>query len=175
MTRRLLSLLAVGLLAAAPASLHAQSISLAGGLSQPNGDLSNGVGSGYNATLGFNFGAPLIPVGARIEGGLNGFNYKGGASGDVRIMNVTANGIFNLGMPYLIGGLGYYNRRTNETVLGSRVTDTQSAVGVNGGVGMRFPLGTMSPFAEVRYHAMLGDRTKAANFRFIPITFGVQF
>ena len=95
-----------GMAAAADWMSAASFISLAGGLSQPNGDLSNGVGSGYNATLGFNFGAPLIPVGARIEGGLNGFNYKGGASGDVRIMNVTANGIFNLGMPYLIGGLG---------------------------------------------------------------------
>jgi hypothetical protein len=175
MTKRILTLLAVGVLAAAPVALHAQSISLAGGISQPNGDLSNGVGSGYNATLGLNFGAPLIPVGARIEGGLNGFNYKGGASGDVRIMNVTANGIFNLGMPYLIGGLGYYNRRINQTVLGTKVTDTQSAAGINVGGGVRFPLGTLSPFAEVRYHAMLGDKSKAANFQFIPITFGVQF
>ena len=174
MTRQLLTLLAAGLLAAAPAA-SAQSISLAGGLSQPNGDLSNGVGSGYNAALGFNFGAPLIPLGARVEGGLNGFSYKGGATGDVRIMNVSANGIFNMGMPYVIGGLGYYNRRVNETVLGTRVTDTQSAMGLNGGIGLRLPLGTMSPFAEVRYHAMMGDKAKGANLRFIPITFGVQF
>jgi hypothetical protein len=175
MTKRFLTLLAAGMLAAVPVSLQAQSISLAGGLSQPNGDLSNGVGSGYNATLGMNFGAPLIPVGARVEGGLNGFSYKGGASGDVRIMNVTANGIFNMGMPYLIGGVGYYNRRINETVLGTKVTDTQSSAGLNVGAGIRLPLGTLSPFAEVRYHAMLGDKDKAANFRYIPITFGVQF
>jgi hypothetical protein len=114
-------------------------------------------------------------VGARVEGGLNGFSYKGGASGDVRIMNVTANGIFNMGMPYLIGGVGYYNRRINETVLGTKVTDTQSSAGLNVGAGIRLPLGTLSPFAEVRYHAMLGDKDKAANFRYIPITFGVQF
>lgn len=176
MTKRLLALLAASLLAAAPVSSHAQSISLAGGLSQPNGDLGTGVSSGYNATLGLNFGAPLIPLGARIEAGLNGFDYKGGTTGNVRIMDVTANGIFNMGMPYLIGGLGYYNRRINETVapLGN-VTDTQSAMGFNIGAGVRLPLGTLSPFAEVRYHAMLGDKNKAANFKFIPITFGVQF
>lgn len=174
MIRKLLTLLAVGLLAVAPAT-QAQSISVAGGLSQPNGELSNGVSSGYNAALGFNFGAPLIPLGARIEGGLNGFNYKGGANGNVRIMDVTANGIFNMGMTYLIGGVGYYDRRISEMVVGQNVTDTQRSAGLNGGLGMRLPLGTMSPFVEVRYHAMLGDKAKAANFRFIPITFGVQF
>lgn len=173
MTRRLLAVLAAGLLAAAPA--QAQSFSIAGGLAQPNGDLSNGVGSGYNAAIGLNFGAPLIPLGARIEGGINGFDYKGTATGNVRIMNVTANGIFKLGMPYLIGGLGYYDRRISETVVGTNVTDSQRALGFNVGGGVSLPLGLLSPFAEVRYHAMLGDRDKAANFRFIPITFGVKF
>lgn len=175
MSRRLFTVLAAGLLAAAPTTARAQSISLAGGLSLPTGDLQNGVNSGYNATLGLNFGAPLLPVGARLEGSINGFDYKGSATGDVRIMNVSANGIFNLGMPYLIGGLGYYDRRIKETVVGTTVTDNQGAVGINVGGGLRFPLGTLSPFAEIRYHAMLGDKNKAANFQFIPITFGLQF
>ena len=175
MTKRFFTLLAVAVLVIAPASIRAQSVSLAGGLSQPNGDLSDGVGSGYSAALGFNFGAPLIPLGARIEGGINGFNYKGGASGSVRIMNVTANGIFKLGMPYMIGGLGYYDRQIKETVVGTQVSETQRALGFNVGGGVSLPLGMLSPFAEIRYHAMLGDKDKAANFQFIPITFGVKF
>ncbi len=175
MSRRLFAVLAAGLLAAAPVSLRAQSLSLAGGLAVPVGDLRDGVNSGYNAALGLNFGAPLVPVGARLEGSINGFDYKNGGAGNVRIMNVTANGIFNLGMSYLIGGLGYYDRRIRETVLGSTVTDTERAAGLNIGGGLRLPLGTLSPFAEIRYHAMLGDKNKAANFQYIPITFGIQF
>ena len=175
MTKCFFTTVAACLLLISPASAAAQSVSIAGGLSQPNGDLGNGVSSGYNATVGLNFGAPLIPLGARIEGGINGFNYKGGATGNVRIMNVTANGIFKLGLPYLIGGLGYYDRRINDTVLGSNVTDTQRALGFNVGGGVSLPLGLLSPFVEARYHAMLGDETKGANFQFIPITFGVKF
>ena len=175
MTRRLFAVLAAALLAAVPTAASAQSISLAGGLAIPVGDLEKSASSGYNAALGLNFGAPLVPVGARIEGGINGFDYKSGASGNVRILSVSANGIFNLGMPYLIGGLGYYNRRISQTVLGATATSSESAAGINVGGGLRFPLGTLSPFAEVRYHAMLGDRAKGANLQYVPITFGIQF
>ena len=175
MSKRLLAVLAAGLLAAAPAAATAQSVSLAGGLALPVSDLKDGVDAGYNAAIGLNFGAPLVPFGARIEGAINGFNFKNNVNGDVRIVNVTANGIFNLGMPYLIGGIGYYNRRIKIDELGLRSTSSESAAGINLGGGIRLPLGTLSPFAEIRYHAMLGSKDKAANFQFIPITFGIQF
>jgi hypothetical protein len=169
MTRRLLAVLAAGLLAAAPASLHAQSISLAGGLSLPVSDFGNLEQSGYNATVGFNFGAPLVPVGARVEGSINGFNHKNNVSGDTRILSATANGIFNLGMSYAIGGVGYYNTRAKFGALAERTTNS---AGFNIGGGLRFPLGTLSPFVEVRYHQLTGDND---GIKFIPITFGIQF
>lgn len=175
MSKRLFAVIAAGLLAAAPLAASAQSVSLAGGLALPVSDLKDGTDAGYNAAIGLNFGAPLVPFGARIEGGINGFNFKNNVNGDVRIMSVTANGIFNLGMPYLIGGLGYYNRRIKlEGITGSS-SNSESAAGINIGGGIRLPLGTLSPFAEIRYHAMLGDANKAANYQFIPITFGIQF
>ena len=175
MSKRLLAVIAAGLLAAAPFAVSAQSVSLAGGLALPTSDLSDGADAGYNAAIGLNFGAPLVPFGARIEGAINGFNFKNNLNGDVRIVNVTANGIFNLGMPYLIGGLGYYNRRIKTQGLTGSSSNSESAAGINIGGGVRLPLGTLSPFAEIRYHAMLGDKAKAANFQFIPITFGIQF
>ena len=175
MSKRLLAVLAAGLLAAAPAAVTAQSVSLAGGLSLPVSDLKDIAESGYNAAIGLNFGAPLLPFGARIEGAINGFNLKDNVNGDVRILNVTANGIFNLGMPYLIGGLGYYNRRIKIDEIGLRATDSEGAAGINVGAGIRLPLGTLSPFAEIRYHAMLGSKDKGTNLQFIPITFGIQF
>lgn len=172
MSRRLFAVLAAGLLAAAPAALRAQSISLAGGLALPTGDLNNSEQSGYTATLGLNFGAPLVPVGARLEGSINGFDHKNNVAGNLRVMSATANAIFNLGMPYIIGGLGYYNARVQVTSLGVTSETTRDGVGLNIGGGVRFPLGTLSPFAEVRYHQMLGNND---GIKFIPITFGIQF
>ncbi len=172
MSRRLFAVLAAGLLTAAPATLRAQSISLAGGLALPVGDMNKSEQTGYNATLGFNFGAPLVPVGARIEGSINGFNHKNNVAGDFRVMSATANAIFNLGAPYLIGGLGYYNARVKVTSLGVSSEASESGAGINIGGGIRFPLGTLSPFAEIRYHQMLGNND---GVKFVPITFGIQF
>ncbi len=172
MTKRFLTLLAASLLAA-PVMLQAQSISLAGGLTHPVSTLGDGEQSGYNAAVGFNFGAPLIPLGARIEGSINGLNHKNNIGGDTRIMNVTANAIFSLGMPYIIGGLGYYNTRVKVTSLGVTNEVSTDGLGVNVGGGLRIPLGALSPFVEARYHQMLGDRNK--NIKFVPITFGIQF
>jgi hypothetical protein len=173
MSRRLFAVLTAGLLATAPASLHAQSVSLAGGLALPVSDMGNTEQSGYNATLGLNFGAPLVPVGARLEGSISGFNHKNNVAGDTRVMSLTANAIFNMGMPYLIGGLGYYNGKSKFTALGITTEGSSDGAGINIGGGLRFPLGTLSPFVEVRYHQMLGDKNK--NVKFVPITFGIQF
>ena len=172
MTRRLLAVLAAGLLAVAPSALHAQSISLAGGLSLPVSDMGDVYQSGYNGTLGVNFGAPLIPVGARIEGSINGFNQKGSGSGDLRVLSATANATFGMGLPYLIGGLGYYNARIKTTVGTLTAEDSESGAGFNIGAGLSFPLPALSPFVEVRYHQMLGDND---GIKFIPITFGIKF
>lgn len=180
MTRRLLAVLAAGALFATPAALRAQgstSILVSGGLSVPMSDLSDGANSGYNLNLGLAFGAPFIPVGARIEGGLNSFDLKGG-DGSVRMISGTANAVLNLGptsgAPYLIGGLGIYNRRFSDSPLGVNVPSRNTA-GVNIGGGVRFPLGGISTFLEARYHVMLGKDTEGTNYQFIPITFGIQF
>lgn len=168
MTRRLLAVLAAGLLFVAPVSLRAQTISLAGGLAVPVSDFGNLEQSGYNATLGLNFGAPLIPVGARIEGSIDGFNHKNNVSGDTRVLSATANATVGLGMPYLIGGVGYYNVRTKIGAL----EGTSSSAGLNIGAGLTFPLPSLSPFVEVRYHHLFGDND---GIKFIPITFGIKF
>ena len=114
-------------------------------------------------------GAPLIPVGARIEGSINGFNHKNNISGDTKVLSATANAIVGLGMPYVIGGLGYYNARVK---VGSLAEATKSGAGFNIGAGLTFPLPALSPYVEVRYHQMTGD---ASDVKFMPITFGINF
>lgn len=170
MTRRLFAVLAAGLLATAPVTLRAQSISLAGGLSLPVSDFGNIEQSGYNATLGLNFGAPLVPVGARIEGSINSFNHQNNVSGDTRVLGVSANAILGLGMPYLIGGVGYYAARS--TYGGTLTSNTNNSAGFNVGAGLSFPLPSLSPFVEVRYHQLMGDND---GIKFVPITFGIKF
>jgi hypothetical protein len=176
MTRRLLTLLVASALAAVPAALSAQvstGISIAGGLALPQGDFGKGVESGYNAALGLNIGAILLPVGVRLEGAYNGFKVKNltTGSGDTRVISGTANVTLGMGLPYVIAGLGYYDGKT--TLDGTALTGSSSggSMGYNVGGGVRLPLGVMTTFVEARYHKMTGS----AKASFIPITFGIQF
>jgi hypothetical protein len=178
MSRRLLAVLAAGTLLVIPAAARAQSSSIlvSGGLSVPMSDLSDAVSSGYNVNLGVAFGAPLVPVGFRLEGGFSSFDGKGGGT-TTRIASGTANAVLNLGptgaAPYLIGGLGIYNRRFSSDAFNE--SNSKTSAGVNVGGGIRFPLGGLTTFLEARYHVMLGNQDEATNLQFIPISFGVQF
>ncbi len=179
MSRRLLTALTAGALLALPAAVRAQgstSFLVSGGLSLPMSDLGDYSNSGYNVNVGLAFGAPIIPVGARIEGSFSSFDAKGGGA-STRIASATANAVLNLGptgaAPYLIGGLGIYNRRFNSDFTGE--ANSKTSAGVNIGGGIRFPLGGISTFLEARYHVMLGNRDEGTNLQFIPISFGVQF
>jgi hypothetical protein len=146
-------------------------LSVSGGIAAPVNDLGDVADLGYNVAAGLNFGGTRSPVGARIEGSLSGFGLKD-FNEDVRILNATANAVVNLSQradsPYLIGGLGLYNSKFGND-------DSQNAVGVNLGGGLRFPLATLNTFFEARYHAMLGDRRDGTNLQYIPITFGIIF
>jgi hypothetical protein len=177
MTSRILGMAVAVVLATVPMSVHAQtSFSVSGGLNAPVNDLGDIADIGYNVAAALNVGAPSLPVGLRFEGAYNGLGLKDG-TGDVRIISVTANAIFNLGKtsdaPYLIAGLGAYNRQLNFDQLGS--TGDRTVVGINGGGGLRFPLSGISTFVEARYHIMLGNSDDATNYQFIPITFGIVF
>ncbi len=181
MTRRLLVALALSAVAAIPTAAHAQlstSILVSGGLSVPVSDLRDGVNSGYNVNVGVAFGAPIVPVGARIEGGFSSFDFKGG-NGTTRIASGTANAVLSLGptsaAPYLIGGLGIYNRRLDIPTGFPSGTSSRTVAGVNAGGGIRFPLGSISTFLEARYHLMLGNDNELTRYQYIPISFGVQF
>lgn len=177
MTRRLLAIAAAAVLTAAPALAFAQtSLSVSGGLNAPVGHLGDIADIGYNVAAGLNLGGTSVPIGARLEVGYNGLGYKGGG-GDVRIITGTANAIFNLGTtkdaPYLIAGVGAYNRSSGSDTFGYGGGAT--ALGINGGGGLRFPLSGLSTFVEARYHVMLGNSADGTNYQFIPITFGIAF
>ena len=181
MTRRILVVLVAGTLAVLPARAQAQlrtSLSLAGGLSAPVSDLGDQVDAGFNLAGGLSFGGPLVPAGIRLELAYNGFNGKSNLLGtaDTRIISGTVNATLALGptgaSPYLIGGVGAYDRRYSA---GGTTSDGRTTGGFNVGGGFRFPLGTMSTFVEARYHQMLGNAADGTDYRFVPVTFGINF
>ena len=177
MIKRFLTVLATaGALGGAP-PLHAQaSLLVSGGLNAPVGRLGEITDMGYIITGGLNLGAPVAPVGARLEGSYSDLGFKGGG-GDIRLISGTANAIFNLGTtrdaPYLIAGVGAYNRSSGSNTFG--YGNGSTVVGINGGAGLRFPLSGVSTFFEARYHIMLGNAADGTNYQFIPITFGISF
>ncbi len=177
MIRRLLTA-AVGaaLLMGTNAAFAQTSISVAGGVSAPVGDLGDVTDLGYHIGAGLNLGGPALPVGLRFEGGYDGLGVKN-SSGTVRILSGTANAIFNISTtkdaPYLIGGLGVYNRSVGTS--SGNYGPSKTVLGLNGGGGLRFPLSGISTFFEARYHIMFNNSTDGTNYQFIPITFGIMF
>jgi len=177
MTRRLLAVLLAGTLAAVPTTLRAQlnsSFGIAAGLAAPVSDLGNVADAGYNLAAHLNLGAPLIPIGVRLEGAYNSFNGKSSlaSTSQVHILSGTVNAQVALGpsgaSPYVIGGVGLYKRSFTNTTTSN---GDRTAGGFNLGAGLRFPLGVMSTFVEARYHKILGD----VDTQFVPITFGINF
>jgi len=178
MIRRLLgaTALAAAVFTGATPAMAQTSISVSGGVSAPVGDLGDVTDLGYHIGAGLNVGVPTLPVGLRFEGGYDGLGIKN-TSSTLRILSGTANAIFNIGVtkdaPYLIGGLGIYNRSSSTG--GGTYGPSKTVLGLNGGGGLRFPLSGISTFFEARYHIMFNDGTDGTNFQFIPITFGITF
>ena len=110
----------------------------------------------------------------RIDGMYNKFSVKDDRIvqlPDAIITSANANLVYALpgvGMrPYLIGGAGIYG--TKLDVSGS---DTNTNLGLNGGIGAAFPLSGFNAFVEARYHHILTDGSAT---QFIPVTFGLSF
>ena len=105
----------------------------------------------------------------------------GEVTGDVNLVGASANLVLPLMQsmvrPYLIGGVGVYQRRVSQNVGGTieefqSLEDKQTDVGYNGGLGLS--VGGVGPsfFIEARYHsvATTPDRTK-----FVPVVVGFSF
>ncbi len=172
MRSSLFAAVVAGLVALSPQLASGQArFGLSGGLAVPVSDLADAANPGYNVAVALHFGGTHVPVGARLEGSLNGFSLDD-ADDNVRILNATLNAVANYGQrptsPYLIGGIGLYNSKVASLA-------SKSTLGINFGGGLRIPIHQLSTFVEARYHLMFGDRTDFANFQFIPISIGVVY
>lgn len=154
--------------------VHAQmSVSIAAGAALPMGDASDALSMGYNATVGLGIKPPLAPLGVRVEGMFNSFDYKSNTIGleTFRVMALTANATLSgPAMPaYLIGGLGMYNSKATANIGSS---NAESDFGFNIGGGVNIPLTGFGTYIEARYHHVPAS---GGAFKFVPITVGIKF
>lgn len=180
MSRRMLAAAAVALIAPIAMAQGQLKFGIAAGASLPTGDFSETNESGFHVMATAGIQPPLAPVGFRVDGTFDQFNYKGVllAGEKRRIMAATANAV--LGMPgvpllispYLIGGAGLYNSKAS--VAGA---ESFTDPGFNVGAGIKFGLAGFLAFGEVRLHNVIEDDGGGGtiNLRFIPIVFGITF
>ena len=151
------------------------------GISIPRGEGSEFYDNGYHFQGMLGFRAPMFPVGLRLdvmyhtfeaEGEIEGFEFEG--SDDV--LAGTLNAMFEMGgmmaSPYLTGGIGMYNIKSQGEVLGESFDESVTEFGLNGGAGLKFNLAGFSTFLEARYHHIM---TEGDESTMIPITFGIMF
>ncbi len=162
--------------ASSVASLEAQqrpiSIGLAGGVSLPQGDLADGVNTGWHALGTIALSTLMQPLGLRLDVAYNRFAFSAG-DGHQTVGSATLNGTYRLPMtnsplsPYLIAGLGAYRTECSLDV----GCEAATKFGWNVGLGTKLFVGFRS-FVEARYH-----RTKRgdSNVNYFPLTLGVMF
>ena len=145
---------------------HAQlTLSAGGGASIPVGSiLSNNNVTGYNVLASLGIGMPSWPVGIRVDGMFNEMNHKSGVPvGNLQLWTLNADLVYNLipfraaGVtPYIVAGAGYYNDSyhvsTSGLNIGAGGNTHDNNFGLNGGVGVRAGVPTLSVFVEGRFH-----------------------
>jgi hypothetical protein len=162
---------AIGL---APAGAEAQFLSfgVAGGPTIPLGATADEVGTGFNAGIFADVNIPLLPVGGRAD---LLFHQMSADGHDLQVIGGTLNAKLRMPLilvsPYLIGGVGMYASKFEDTAHAGESHDWETNVGLNGGVGVQLRLFGFGAFAEARLQNVFGDESR----RFLPITFGFSF
>jgi hypothetical protein len=180
-------------LALSGTTASAQGIGLGVGTLVPQGELADGAKSGLAAIASFEFGRSALAFrlealwansdldGAIIEDG-DDFPIPDDAdvSGDVKFVGGLGSVVFHLGTaairPYVLGGLGYYNRsvaQEADDAAGDLIEfdSDETVIGYHFGAGVKLKLGPLGIFGEARYHIVDTDE---ANTRFVPILVGIR-
>jgi Outer membrane protein beta-barrel domain len=156
------------------------SLGVGGGLSLPEGDIADGVNTGWNALATAELADPMHPWGLRLDVAYSRFDYSDeavaalGGEGNQTAGSATVGVLYRLPKVtspvqlYVLGGLGAY--RTDCSLgpgCGSRVR-----YGWNYGLGAKFFFLGLNNFVEIR-----GHRTKShtADVHYFPITIGIMF
>jgi hypothetical protein len=149
------------------------------GASVPLGDFANFASTGWHAGGLLQWNSPTAPLGIRADVAYHDFGNSGTSTANPSMVVGTINGMWlfpstSTVRPYLIGGGGFYNERCEEC-------NSQTKLGVNGGLGVAVPLSGISTVIEARVHLVFDGRDAAGNVpaisnsTFIPISVGILF
>lgn len=142
-------------------------INVAAGASAPVGNLGDNVDLGYNVTVGIGSYQRGTPLGFRVEGSYNEWQFQG-IDAKTHAAGLTANATYDFNSTtiggtgntfYGIGGGGIYGTGNNSTDFGWNL-----------GAGFRFPLSGFSAYFEARYNSISN-----VNYKYVPIVFGLVF
>ena len=165
---------ALALTAGAAAAQRPQ-LSVGGGVAVPTGDLGQAQSAGWHGQVSMGYRPPLFPLGFRVDGLYHDMAGDLEGAANFRTAAVSGNLVLEapglVVRPYLIGGVGYYNTKFQNTT-------SRNDVGLNGGVGLKFRLADLESFVEARYHTAMnaiGPEGNERSARFVPITFGISF
>jgi opacity protein-like surface antigen len=194
MKRTILGVVAVATIALVPAVSNAQranraaaakpySFSIGAGLSVPMGDMSDGSKTGFNVQGAVAHRLGTSPAWLRGEVAFHRFGSQnlGGADGHQSELGALANIGYSFPTtskvrPYLIGGLGLYSQKYTIEADGATLSQSESDIGFNGGLGVSFPMGGRSAAIEARYHSVNGgDKMGNMTSTFVPVTFSLSF
>ncbi len=160
------------------------SFGVAGGLTLPTGDASDGLKTGYHGQVLVQFN-PGLPFGLRVDGMYHSMDFEGGG-GDARVIAGVLNAMFPFGtagaqvQPYASAGAGIYNLKANfddyfvpnAYIVGGEGSGSTTKIGLNGGLGLRFQLSGLSTFVEARFHNVF---TEESSTQLLPFTVGLMF
>ena len=169
--------------AAAQAPINPFSFGVSAGAAVPTGDGSDNFNTGYSVDGIIALRVPALPVSFRGEVGYTRFGVDdapSGVDGNFRIISGVANVVlaFPAGptavvRPYLIGGVGAYNGRGSVSSGSTTINgESDTRLGLNGGIGIEIPLSGITGFGEVRYTSIF---TEGTHTNYVPIRFGIRF
>ncbi len=106
-------------------------------------------------------------------------NYN--VTGDVNLLGASLDLTMKLTsgflQPYLVGGVGVFQRRVSQDVEGAvdefrNLSRNDTDFGYNGGLGVRLSFGMGALFAEARYYSV---STEPSRTNFVPVVVGLSF
>lgn len=165
--------LAFGAMLLAPGADAQARFGIAAGAAVPTGDAGDQAGTGFNVEGSVEFRPATMPFGLRADVFFNQFPIDfPGVDGNFRLIGGALNAVFQMAgvaaTPYLVVGPSM----TNLSVSSDDVDqDSETKVGAQGGIGVKFPLSGFTSKIEARYNTIFTDDE---NTNFFIIQFGIQ-
>lgn len=170
--------LAFGALAFVPSANAQTRFGLAAGLAVPTGDFGDFAKSGFNVEGSVEWKSMDLPFGIRGDVFYNRLAFDEdviGGDGNFTAIGGGLNAIFQMAgigaAPYLLVGPGIVNLDGDADDPGVDI-EGETKFGLQGGVGVKFPLSGFTTKLEGRYHTVF---TEDENTNFFIVNFGVLF